>query len=74
MKPNEKYLSIRTFSDAMRQKVYEKQKGIRTVCKEYFEIYQMESDHITPWHAGGKTAEENCQMLSVNCNRRKSGK
>ena len=71
---NEKYLSIRAFSDAMRQKVYEKQKGICVECKEHFEISQMEADHITPWHAGGKTNEENCQMLCVNCNRRKSGK
>jgi len=71
---DEKYLSIRAFSDAMRQKVYEKQEGICTVCKEHFEISQMEADHITPWHVGGKTDEENCQMLCVNCNRRKSGK
>ena len=71
---DEKYLSIRAFSDAMKQKVYEKQEGICAVCKEHFEISQMEADHITPWHAGGKTDEENCQMLCVNCNRRKSGK
>ena len=71
---DEKYLSIRAFSDAMRQKVYEIQEGICTECKEHFEISQMEADHITPWHVGGKTNEENCQMLCMNCNRRKSGK
>ncbi len=71
---NEKYLSIRAFSDAMKQKVYEKQKGICVVCKEHFELTQMEADHITPWHEGGKTNEENCQMLCRECNRRKSGK
>ena len=70
----EKYLSIRAFSDATKQKVYEKQKGICTVCKEYFELSEMEADHITPWHEGGKTDEENCQMLCRECNRRKSGK
>lgn len=71
---DERYLGIRAFSDSIRQKVYEKQKGICPICKEHFEINQMEADHITPWHEGGKTIEENCQMLCKDCNRRKSGK
>ncbi len=76
---NEKYLSIRAFSDATKQKVYEKQKGICPLCKgenkkKKWEIEEMEADHITPWHEGGKTIEENCQMLCKECNRRKSGK
>jgi len=70
----EKYLSIRAFSDATKQKVYEKQKGICKICKEHFELNEMEADHITPWYNGGKTDEENCQMLCKECNRRKSGK
>lgn len=70
----EKYLSIRAFTDAIKQKVYEKQKGICVVCKEHFELSEMEADHITPWHEGGKTDEDNCQMLCKECNRRKSGK
>lgn len=70
----EKYLSIRAFTDAMRQKVYEKQKGRCTICKEEFPLSQMEADHITPWHEGGKTNEANCQMLCKEDNRRKSGK
>jgi len=70
----EKYLSIRAFSEAIKQKVYEKQKGICSVCKEKFELSEMEADHVTPWHEGGKTDEENCQMLCRECNRRKSGK
>ncbi len=70
----EKYLSIRAFTEAIKQKVYEKQKGICKVCKEHFELDEMEADHITPWHEGGKTDEENCQMLCRECNRRKSGK
>ena len=71
---NEKYLSIRAFTDAMKLKVYEKQKGICAKCGEYFELNQMEADHITPWHEGGKTIEENCQLLCKTCNRKKSGK
>ena len=71
---DEKYLSIRAFSDSIRQKIYEKQKGDCIICGNHFEIYQMEADHITPWHEGGKTIEENCQMLCQDDNRRKSGK
>lgn len=33
-----------------------------------------EADHITPWHEGGKTTPENCQMLCKHDNRVKSGK
>jgi 5-methylcytosine-specific restriction endonuclease McrA len=32
----------------------------------------MEADHITPWSKGGKTSAANCQMLCLDCNRRKS--
>ena len=71
---NEKYLSIRSFTPAIKQKVYEKQKGICVHCKKHFELEEMEADHITPWHEGGKTNEENCQLLCKNCNRTKSGK
>ena len=70
----EKYLSIRAFTEAIKQKVYEKQKGICVICKKHFELNEMEADHITPWHEGGKTNEANCQMLCKECNRRKSGK
>lgn len=71
---DERHLGIRTFTDSMKQKVYEKQDGICVVCKNHFDISQMEGDHITPWHEGGKTVEDNCQMLCKDCNRRKSGK
>jgi len=71
---DEKHLSIRAFDDAIKQKVYEKQKGKCKVCGKYFEISLMEADHITPWYEGGKTMEENCQMLCLFDNRRKSGK
>ena len=51
-----------------------KQKGICPMCKDHFEIEQMEADHITPWSQGGKTDDKNCQMLCKECNRRKSDK
>ncbi len=71
---DEKYLNIRAFTPAMKLKVYEKQKGICPVCGKHFELKEMEADHITPWCEGGKTNEENCQLLCKKDNRRKSGK
>lgn len=71
---NEKHLNIRAFSQSMKRETYEKQTGICPICKQYFEIEQMEADHITPWCEGGKTSSENCQMLCKECNRRKSNK
>ena len=69
----EKYLNIRTFTDNQKRKAYEKQKGICTKCGEKFAVEDMEADHITPWHKGGKTTIENCQMLCKDDNRIKSG-
>lgn len=70
----ERHLNIRAFSPNQRREAYERQKGICPVCHEKFEINEMEADHITPWHEGGKTSAENCQMLCKDDNRRKSGK
>jgi hypothetical protein len=70
----EKHLSIRSFTDVTKQKVYEKQKGICVKCGKHFDITEMEADHIQPWHEGGKTTEENCQLLCKQDNRTKSGK
>jgi hypothetical protein len=70
----EKHLSIRTFTDKMKREAYERQKGICPKCKEHFEMEEMEADHIKPWHEGGKTIAENCQMLCKQDNRTKSGK
>lgn len=71
---NEKHLNIRAFSDNQKREAYERQKGICVKCGEHFELSGMEADHITPWHAGGKTSSENCQLLCQDDNRRKSGK
>jgi len=57
----------------MKREAYERQKGICVKCKKRFEIEEMEADHITPWHEGGKTISENCQMLCKQDNRTKSG-
>lgn len=75
----ERHLSIRAFNDKMKRESYERQKGIcvarNALCKNaHFDISEMEADHITPWHEGGKTTAENCQMLCKQDNRTKSGK
>lgn len=70
----EKYLSIRAFTDKQKREAYEKQNGICVKCGEHFTIEEMEADHITPWHEGGKTTAGNCQMLCKQDNRTKSGK
>ena len=71
---NEKFLNIRAFTESQKRSAYEKQNGICKNCGKHFDIKEMEADHITPWHAGGKTSIDNCQMLCKDCNRRKSGK
>lgn len=70
----EKHLNIRAFTNNQKREAYERQRGKCPVCKEQFEINEMEADHITPWHEGGKTSAENCQLLCKEDNRRKSGK
>lgn len=71
---DENHLGIRAFDDNTKCTVYEKQQGICKLCGKHFEIEQMEADHITPWKEGGRTIEENCQMLCRECNRRKGAK
>jgi hypothetical protein len=75
----EKHLSIRAFTDKMKREAYERQKGLCPICKDKnkkkkWGTEEMEADHIKPWHEGGKTIAENCQMLCKQCNRTKSGK
>lgn len=46
---DERYLSLRSFGDDIKETVYERQKGICPICGEHFEISQMEGDHIIPY-------------------------
>ena len=71
---DEKALNLRLFDDKVKQKVYEKQQGKCNLCGKDFPLDQMHADHILAWSKGGKTVEENCQMLCVLCNTRKSDK
>ena len=71
---NENKLNLRKFPLNMKREAYERQNGICAKCGEKFEFNEMEADHITPWSQGGKTVQENLQMLCKDCNRRKSDK
>ncbi len=70
----ERHLNIRAFSEVMKQKAFEIQKGVCAVCAKTFAVADMEADHRKPWSEGGKTEQSNCQMLCKECNRRKSNK
>lgn len=71
----EKYLKLRTFSDAQKHKQYEIQSGICPKCKQdgcenvHYEYDKMEGDHKVPWSKGGKTDQDNCRMLCIKHNR-----
>lgn len=71
---DEKYLSIRAFTDKMKREAYERQNWVCKMCKEKKNIEEMEADHITPRSQWWQTTAENCQMLCRDCNRRKSDK
>lgn len=70
----ERCLNIRAFTDNQKREAYERQRGICPKCGKKYEISEMEADHIKPWHEGGKTTAENCQMLCKMDNRLKGGK
>ncbi len=70
---DERSLNIRAFSPNQKRETFELQRGLCTRCGMVFKIEEMEADHITPWHLGGKTIASNCQLLCKECNRKKSG-
>ena len=70
----EQHLDLRAFDEKTRRKVYEQQQGVCPICGKTFDYEFMEADHIIPWKKGGRTTLDNCQMLCMECNRRKSGK
>ena len=70
----EKYLNIRSFTEKQKREAFERQRGICPICGKQFTLDEMAADHITPWSKGGQTLANNCQMLCVECNRRKSNK
>ena len=67
-----RHLNLRTFTKKQKAAAYRRQNGKCVKCKNPFPLEEMEGDHITPWSKGGKTMDDNCQMLCKECNRRKS--
>ena len=80
----EKYLSLRQFDDKTKRRVYEAQDHKCPYCDQRigghtyaqdvteYDYKEMEGDHIIPWSQGGKTDENNCQMLCKWHNSHKS--
>ena len=74
-----KHLSIRQFDEKTARAVYEKQSHHCPYCvqegnmKEYA-FKEMHADHKKPWSKGGKTVEENCQMLCRTHNESKGNR
>ena len=68
----ERHLSLSAFKDGMKQKAFELQEGKCAKCKKQFELSEMEGDHIIPWSRGGKTIQDNCQLLCVKDHQAKS--
>ena len=67
-------LNFRRFDQKTLKRVYKKQGGICPACGKSCDLKDMEADHIIPWSKGGKTVEENCQMLCQSCNSSKGAK
>lgn len=70
----ERHLSIRQFSDKQKREAYERQGGVCPMCNGSFDYGSMHGDHRIPWHDGGRTTSENCQMLCKEDNREKGGR
>lgn len=69
---DERHLHLRAFDENTRRECYEKQEGRCALCGKVFPLKEMAADHKKPWSKGGRTLPENCQMLCVECNLKKS--
>lgn len=67
-------LNLRLFSETEKQRAYNKQNGICPMCGQHYEYEDMRGDHKVPWSKGGKTTEDNLQMLCKDCNLNKLDK
>ena len=64
---DEKLLKARSFSDAQRTALYNRQKGICPDCGQHYLKTEMQAHHITPWYNGGITDLSNGVMLCKEC-------
>ncbi|MGX7076530.1 HNH endonuclease [Globicatella sanguinis] len=63
---------MRAFDKRDRLAAYDCQNHKCAICGKEFEFEEMHGDHITLWSKGGHTTPENCQMLCIECNIKKS--
>ena len=75
---DEKYLSIRAFTEAQKMRAYERQGHKCPSCQRQgieteYAFDEMQGDHIVPWCHGGRTIDDNLQMLCRKCNNDKGG-
>ena len=75
---DEKHLSIRAFTEAQKLRAYEKQGHKCPICQGQgieteYAFEDMQGDHIIPWCQGGRTVDDNLQMLCRKCNNDKGG-
>jgi len=75
-KSNRKHLNLRTFSKTIKRKFLKRQgwRCATETCREEIDEDTGHADHIIPWSEGGKTEEDNCQILCLECNLLKSNK
>lgn len=76
-KNDERYLSIRTFTESQKMRAYEAQGHKCPWCQRdgietEYSYEEMQGDHIIPWSRGGHTVDSNLQMLCQKCNNTKS--
>ena len=71
---DEKYLSLRAFTEKQKAEAYEQSWWICAVCWKHFEREEMHADHKIPWSKWWKTEINNCQMLCKKCNLEKGAK
>ena len=77
----EEYMGNRDFSDSVKLSVITEnlRKNNGDICcslcgKKLSSIDECHFDHIFPVAKGGKSTADNCQILCVNCNLKKSDK
>lgn len=68
----ERHLSIRAFTDKMKQEAYERQNRLCAECSDPFALSALQGDHKVPWSKGGRTVASNLNLLCQPCNTDKS--